>query len=62
MNTNGPDWREINIGSGNGLFLSGNKPLPEPDGPRSLTSQEITQTNVDIRPMGSCNIHFIFYS
>ena len=62
MNTNGPDWWEVNIGSGNGLILSGNKPLPEPDGPRSLTPQEITQTNVDIWPKQFCSIHLIFYS
>ena len=24
------DWRYVNIGSGNGLVPSGNKPLPEP--------------------------------
>ena len=24
------DWRYVNIGSGNGLVASGNKPLPEP--------------------------------
>ena len=24
------DWWSVNIGSGNGLVLSGNKPLPEP--------------------------------
>ena len=30
MPTNGPYWWYINIGSGNGLVPSGNKPLPEP--------------------------------
>ena len=26
----GPYWRKVNIGSGDGLVPSGNKPLPEP--------------------------------
>ena len=30
MNATGPYWSQVNIGSGNGLVLSGNKPLPEP--------------------------------
>ena len=30
MNVTGPYWRYINMGSGNGLVLSGNKPFPEP--------------------------------
>ena len=30
MNVTGPFWWLVNIGSGNGLVLSGNKPLPEP--------------------------------
>ena len=30
MNVAGPYWWEVNIGSGNGLVPSGNKPLPEP--------------------------------
>ena len=30
MNINEPYWWDINIGPGNGLVPSGNKPLPEP--------------------------------
>ena len=30
MNVSGPHWWSVNIGSGNGLVPSGNKPLPEP--------------------------------
>ena len=30
INVTGPYWWEVNIGSGNGLVSSGNKPLPEP--------------------------------
>ena len=30
MNATGPYWRWVNIGSGNGLVPSGNKPLPKP--------------------------------
>ena len=30
MNATGPYWWSVNIGSGNGLVLSGNKPLTEP--------------------------------
>ena len=30
MNATGPHWWLINTGSGSGLFMSGNKPLPEP--------------------------------
>ena len=30
MNVTGPHWWSVNIGSGNGLVPSGNKPLPEP--------------------------------
>ena len=30
MNVTGLHWWSVNIGSGNGLVLSGNKPLPEP--------------------------------
>ena len=30
MNATRPYWGEVNIGSGNGLVPSGNKPLPEP--------------------------------
>ena len=30
QNAIGPHWRKINIGSGNGLVPSGNKPLPGP--------------------------------
>ena len=30
MNTTGPYWWWINIGPGNGLAPSGNKPLPDP--------------------------------
>ena len=30
MNVSGLHWWTINIGSGNGLVPSGNKPLPEP--------------------------------
>ena len=30
MNAKGPHRWQVNIGSGNGLVLSGNKPLPEP--------------------------------
>ena len=30
MNTTEPFWKEVDIGSGNGLVLSGSKPLPEP--------------------------------
>ena len=30
MNTTGPYWWLVNIGSGNGLVSSGNKPIPEP--------------------------------
>ena len=30
MNVSGPYWWKVNIGSGNGLVPSGNKPLPEP--------------------------------
>ena len=30
MNGRGPHWWLVNIGSGNGLVPSGNKPLPEP--------------------------------
>ena len=30
MNATEPHWWEINIGSGNGLVPSGNKPLPKP--------------------------------
>ena len=29
MNVNGLCWWQVNIGSGNGLVPSGNKPLPE---------------------------------
>ena len=30
MNVTGLHWQLVNIGSGNGLVPSGNKPLPEP--------------------------------
>ena len=30
MNATGPYWWKGNIGAGNGLVPSGNKPLPEP--------------------------------
>ena len=30
MNLIGPNWWYVNIGSGNGLLFSGNKPLFEP--------------------------------
>ena len=30
MCTQGSIWKYVNIGSGNGLMLSGTKPLPEP--------------------------------
>ena len=30
VNAMQPDWCMLNIDSGNGLVLSGNKPLPEP--------------------------------
>ena len=30
MNATTPNWSLVNIGSGNGLVPSGNKPLPEP--------------------------------
>ena len=30
MNVTGLHWWSVNIGSGNGLVPSGNKPLPEP--------------------------------
>ena len=30
MNVKGPYWWSVNIGSGNDLVPSGNKPLPEP--------------------------------
>ena len=30
MNVTGFKWWKVNIGSGNGLVSSGNKPLPEP--------------------------------
>ena len=30
MNDKGPFWRQVNIGSGDGLVPSGTKPLPEP--------------------------------
>ena len=30
MNATRPYWWKVNIGSGNGLVPSGNKPLPEP--------------------------------
>ena len=30
MNATRPHWWSVNTGSGNGLVLSGNKPLPEP--------------------------------
>ena len=30
LNGTGPYWPQVNIGSGNGLLPSGNKPLPEP--------------------------------
>ena len=39
MNVIGLDWWSVNIGSGNGLVPSGNKPLPEP---------MLTQTSVAI--------------
>ena len=29
MNATGPYWKQVNIGLGNGLVPSGNKPLPE---------------------------------
>ena len=29
MNATGPYWGQVNIGLGNGLVPSGNKPLPE---------------------------------
>ena len=30
MNTRGSHWREVNVGAGNDLVQSGNKPLLEP--------------------------------
>ena len=30
MNATGPYWLQVNIGSGDGMVPSGNKPLPEP--------------------------------
>ena len=39
MNVIGLHWWSVNIGSGNGLVPSGNKPLPEP---------MLTQISVDI--------------
>ena len=30
MNATRPYWEKVNIGSGDGLVLLGNKPLPEP--------------------------------
>ena len=37
-----PVWWLVNIGSGNGLLLSGNKPLPEPVWPRSMSPYSVT--------------------
>ena len=40
MNATGPHWWCVIIGSGNGLVLSGNKPLPE----QSLTLMYVTMS------------------
>ena len=46
MNASGPYWwsvNMVNMASGNGLVLSGNKPLPE---------QMLTQISVTMTPLG----------
>ena len=53
MNVSGLHWWSVNIGTGNGLVLSGNKPLPEPVLPQicrhmaSLGHSELIQRNSD---------------
>ena len=51
MNATGPSWRQVNIGSGNGLVPSGDKSLPEP----AIWQQAITRISVDqdLRHMAS---------
>ena len=46
MNVNGLHWWSVNIGLGNGLVLSGNKPLPEP---------MLTQISVTIRTINDAH-------
>ena len=42
VNATTPHWSLVNSGSGNGLVPSGNKPLPEPCWPRSLSPYDVT--------------------
>ena len=50
VNATRPHWRLVNVGSGNGLVLSGNKPLPDPTLTRVYVAwpRHNEQTNFDM--------------
>ena len=64
MNITGLHWWSVNIGSGNGLVPSGNKPLPEPMlncWPRSLSPYGVTRPEwVNSSPPGQSGSHFAY--
>ena len=65
MNATTPHWSLVNIGSGNGLVPSGNKPLPEPmltQICRHMASLCHNVLRVTISPLNSQEISLMFYN
>ena len=65
MNATTPHWSLVNIGSGNGLVPSGNKPLPEPMLTQichHMASLCHNVLRVTISPLNSQEISLMFYN